>query len=131
MAFNCIRQHSWKSRELINNTGAEVKKGQLLALHGGELIAGSGATAGDILCVADADTANNAKGGFAIVDTTMEFEVDLPTATETEITAGTAFEVQADCLTVDAGSGFFISTEDTQPQATKVIGKFVDLPSNA
>lgn len=130
MAFNCIRQHGGKSREYINTTGAEVKKGQLVALHWGELIAWHSATEGDILLVADADVASNAKGGFAIVDSTMEFEADLTSQTATDIPAWTEMAVNTSTdLTVASGSGFFLTTEDAYEQATKVIGKFVDLPA--
>lgn len=129
MAFNCIRQHSGKSREFINTTWAEIKKGQLVALHWGELIAWHSATEGDILLVADADTASNAKGGFAVVDSTMEFEVDLTSQTATDIPAWTKMAVNSSTdLTVATGSGFFLTTEDAHAQATKVIGKFTDLP---
>ena len=130
MAFNCIRQHGGKSRELINATGAEIKKGQLIALHSGEIISGATAGAGDLLATADADTANNAKGGFAIIDDTMEFEVDLKAEAETSIPAWTTFAVENDDLTVDSGAGFFVSTEDVQPGASKVIGKFVEISTN-
>lgn len=130
MAFRCIRQHGGKSRELINTTGANISKGQLLALHAWELIAWEDATEGDILVTADSDVVANAKGGFAIIDSTMEYEAELASATETAIPAGSKFAVEDGGLTVASGSGFFVSTEDTQPQATKVIGKFVDLPAN-
>lgn len=130
MAFNCIRQHGGKSRTLINTLWSNISKGQLLALHGGELIAGESATAGDILVSADADVVANAEWGFAIIDSTMEYEADLVAETEVAIPAGTMFAVQSGGLTVGSGSGFFLSTEDAQPKATKVIGKFVDLPGN-
>ena len=130
MAFRCIRQHGGKSRELINTTGANISKGQLLALHAGEIIAWENATEGDILITADSDVASNAKGGFAIIDSTMEYEAELESATENAIPAGSKFVVESGGLTVSSGSGFFVSTEDAQPQATKVIGKFVDLPAN-
>ena len=130
MAFNCIRQHGGKSRTLINTLWSNISKGQLLALHGGKLIAAQSASAstGDILVSADADVVANAEWGFAIIDSTMEYEADLVAETEVAIPAGTMFAVQSDGLTVDSGSGFFLSTEDVQPKATKVIGKFVDLP---
>lgn len=130
MAFRCIRQHGGKSRELINTTGANISKGQLLALHEWTLIAWENATEGDILVTADSDVASNAKGGFAIIDSTMEYEAELASATETAIPAGSKFVVKDGGLTVASGSGFFVSTEDAQPQATKVIGKFVDLPAS-
>ena len=130
MAFNCIRQHSGKSREFINTTWAELKKGQLVALHEWNIIAWHSATEGDILLVADADTANNGKGGFTVVDDTMEFEVDLTSQTAVDISAWTKMAVNSSTdLTVATGSGFFLTTEDAYAQATKVIGKFVDLPA--
>ena len=131
MAIRTIRQHGGKSREYINTTNADIKKWQLMALHSWSLVIGSSAVAGDILLLADEDVAKTAKGWFAVIDSTMEFEADLTTETATAIVAGTKFAVANTWLTVATGNGFFVSTEDTNANATKVIGKFVDLPESA
>ena len=126
MAFRCIRQHTGKSRTLTNTLWRDVEKGELLALSDGSLVEGTSAQSWEILVTSDEDVAQNAEGGFALIDTTMEYEADLSAVTETEISAGTKFGVQSWNLTVSAdANGIFVSTQDALEYASTVIGKFV------
>lgn len=125
MAFRCLKQHSGKSHDLSNSYSADIVKGQLMALSWGELIAWAWADSWDILVTADADIEKDAIGGFAVVDSTMEYEADLKEAASTVIPAWTKFAVQEDNLTVAAGEWFFVSTEEVKANATKVVWKFV------